>query len=331
MFNEIVKFTKSHKRFAITSHARPDGDSIGSALGLALALKELGKTAHVYNADRYPRAFSSMPGIEQIRFADRLSGQYEAVFVLECNNLSRAKLADLSRYYSINIDHHPGTQPFGNLNWVDTSAAAVGEMIYRLIRALEVQLTPEISTNLYVAILTDTGSFQFSNTRAQTFQIARELVVGGANPSRIAQDIYMSQPHSKIRLLAQVLGTLQLHPSKKIAWIVLTREMLEQAAASADETEGIVNYALFLEGVEMAAFFREENQEHFRVSLRSKRHYDVGSVARIFGGGGHRATAGLSMEGSFPEVLDRVIGELERLLDRHTEPRSVDRNLPKAR
>ena len=331
MFNEIVKFTKSHKRFAITSHARPDGDSIGSELALALALEELGKTAHVYNADGHPQAFSSMPGIEQIRTTDHLSGQYEAIFVLECNDLSRPKLANLSRYYSINIDHHPGTRPFGNLNWVDTSAAAVGEMIYRLIRGLDVPLTPEISTNLYVAILTDTGSFQFSNTRAETFQIAGELVARGANPGRIAQAVYMSQPHSKVRLLARVLGTLQLHPSKKIAWILLTQEMLKQAAASVNETEGMVNYALFLEGVEMAAFFREENQEHFRVSLRSKREHDVGAVARRFGGGGHRATAGLSMEGPFSEVSDRVIGELERLLGPHTESGLVDRNPLKAR
>ena len=315
MSDEIVHFIRRHQRFAITSHARPDGDSIGSELGLALALEQLGKTVDVFNADSHPRAFALLPGVEKIRVTDQLSGDYQALFVLECNDLNRPNLANLDHYYLINIDHHPNSQPFADLNWVDTSAAAVGEMIYRLIKSLDIKLTPEISTNLYVAILTDTGSFQFSNTQAQTFQIAGDLVASGADPGRIAQTVYMSQPHSKVRLVAQVLNTLELHPCKKIAWILLTQQMLEQTGASPHDTEGIVNHPLFIENVEMAALFREENNGGFRVSLRSKNNHDVGSVAERFGGGGHKNAAGFSVDGDFCEVRDRVIAELERLLD----------------
>lgn len=315
MPNDIVGFTHAHTRFAITSHARPDGDSIGSELGLALTLKTLGKAVEVVNADPHPQAYASLPGADRIRLADRLEDDYDAVFVLECNDLDRPALKNLDRYYIINIDHHPRTQPFGSLNWVDASASAVGEMIYHLARALGVPLTPEISTNLYAAILTDTGSFQFSNTRPETFAVASDLVAHGADPSAIAQTVYMSQPLTKIQLLASVLNTLELHPSGKIAWIALSDELLARTGASKHETEGIVNYPLSIEGVLMAAFFRQEAADSYRVSLRSKNEYDIGAVAKQFGGGGHKNAAGLSVEGSLDEVKRKVIRSLERLLE----------------
>ncbi|MDA2934771.1 bifunctional oligoribonuclease/PAP phosphatase NrnA [Acidobacteria bacterium AH-259-D05] len=326
---EIVRFIREHERFVVTSHARPDGDSIGSALALALVLEKVGKSADVIGADPHPRSFLFLPEIDKIHITDRVQGQYEGLFILECNDLKRPALQGLDQYFVINIDHHPNTEPFGDLNWVDSSAAAVGEMVYHLLQVLEVQLTPEIATNLYVAIFTDTGSFQYSNTSAKIFSIVADLVHHGVSPSAVAQSIHMSQPHERIKLLGMLLNTLKIHPSKKIASITLTREILKETGAAADDTEGMVNYPLSIKGVELAAFFRQEGEHSFRVSLRSKSRHDVSAVAQHFGGGGHRNAAGLSVEGSLEEALGKVTGELEKLLEKTvTSPESSQPNNP---
>lgn len=311
---QISDFVRSHERFAITSHARPDGDAIGSELGLALALRSLGKVADVFNADPHPRAYSSFPGAADISVVSSIEGAYDAVFVLECNDLERPNLKNLDRYRIINIDHHPNTAAFGALNWVDSTAAAVGEMIYDLVTGLGIPLSPEVSTNLFVAISTDTGSFQFSNTSARTFNIAGDLVAHGADPGKISEVLYMNEPASKIRLLGDVLDTLEVHSSGRIAWVHLTRDMLRRNGASENETEGIVNLTLSIEGVVVAAFFRELPSGDIRISLRSKDHYDVGSVAESFGGGGHKNAAGLTLPGAFEEARSRLIPRLLALL-----------------
>jgi phosphoesterase RecJ-like protein len=317
--DDIIQFIKDHDRFVITSHARPDGDAIGSELGLALILEKLGKTAHIFNADPHPRPYQSLPGIERIEVTHKVEGNYDGLFVLECNNLERTNLQGLDQYFVINIEHHPKTEPFGDLNWLDDSAAALGEMIYELAQGLPVQLTPEIATNLYVAIFTDTGSFQYSNTRAKTFLITGDLVNHGASPSAIAQAVYMTRPYARLQILGMLLNTLQVH-SSRIASITLTQDMLEKTGASANDMEGIVDYPLSMEGIDLAAFFREEANGQYRVSLRSKNNYDVSAVAGHFGGGGHKNAAGLAVEGSFQEVVGKVVLELERLLDGKCDP-----------
>ncbi len=312
---EISKFIREHQEFAITAHARPDGDSLGSELALAAALKQLGKQVEIVNADPHPQAYLGLPGIDHIRRDRRLRGKYDAVFVLETNELARTGLTGLDQHFIINIDHHRNTLPFGNLNFVDANAAAVGEIIFELIRQLGVLITPDIATNLYVAILTDTGSFQFSNTTAHTFRVAEQLVLAGAKPAEIAQSVYMSHPKSKLRLLARVLETLALDPSERIAWVLLTQEMLKETGANPTETEGLVNYPLSLEGVVAVAFFREEGSNRYRVSLRSKDNFDVASVAEYFGGGGHTNAAGLWVDGTFEEVRDKVIAQVAQALE----------------
>ena len=180
---------------------------------------------------------------------------------------------------------------------------------------MHAELTPEIATNLYVAIMTDTGSFQFANTHAKTFQVAADLVSSGAEPYSIAQEVYMNQPHSKFRLLSTVLGSLELHSSQRIASFTLTKELLKESGASLEDLEGLVNYLLSLEGVLLAIFLKEEADKEYRVSLRSKNHYDVAAVAKRFGGGGHKNAAGLSIQGSSEKVGNVLIAALEKLLD----------------
>ncbi len=317
--DDITQFIKDHDRFVITSHARPDGDAIGSELGLALMLEKLGKTAHIFNADPHPRPYQSLPGIERIEVTHKVEGNYDGLFLLECNDLERSNLQGLDQYFVINMDHHPKTEALGDLNWLDDSAAAVGEMIYELGQGLPVPLTAEIATNLYVAIFTDTGSFQYSNTRAKTFVITGDLVNHGASPSAIAQAVYMTRPYARLQILGMLLNTLQIH-SSRIASITLTQEMLEKTGASANDMEGIVDYPLSMEGIDLAAFFREETKGGYRVSLRSKNNFDVSTVAEHFGGGGHKNAAGLAVEGNFQEVVGKVVLELEKLLDGKYEP-----------
>ena len=311
---DIVRFIAENERFVITSHARPDGDSIGSALALALGLEGLGKTADVVGADPHPRPLAGLPAIDRIKITDRVEGSYDGLLILECNDLKRPEVEGLDQYFVVNIDHHLGADDFGDLNWVDSSAAAVGEMVYSLLVALDVPITVEIATNLYVAIFTDTGSFQHSNTSTRTFSIVANLVDLGVSPSGVSQSIHMTQPQERIKLLGRLLNTLEIHPSGKIASITLTRETLEETGASANDLEGMVNYPLSISGVEMAAFFRQEEEGSFRVSLRSQDLHDVSAVARLLGGGGHKNAAGLSVEGNLEQARDKVMGELEKLL-----------------
>ncbi len=318
--DEIIQLLRLQERFAIVSHLRPDGDSIGSALALGLALENLGKAPLVVVKDSIPRAYSNLPGIEKVVSLDNLKGDFDAVILLDCTGFDRTGISGLDRYYSINIDHHPGEHGQTDLEWVDASAAAVGELVYDLAKELG-QLTPEICENLYVAISTDTGSFQFSNTTERSFSIAAELVSHGASPGKIAEKVYLSQPYARIRLLAKVLETLQIHPSGQIAWISLSQPVLRDTGAQPGDTEGMVNLPLSITGVSLVAFFREEQPSEYRISLRSKDDRDVASVARALGGGGHKNAAGVSLKGSLKGVQSQVIGKLEELL--HGELKST--------
>jgi bifunctional oligoribonuclease and PAP phosphatase NrnA len=314
MLDEIISKTRAGKRFAITSHRRPDGDSIGSSLALAQALEAIGKSADILMADPVPQSYSTLPGVGRIRSAGKIEGDYDAVFVLDCGDLDRPGLDGLDRYFIINIDHHLETAPFGDLNLVDPSASAVAELVFDLITALGIVPTPDIASNLFVAISTDTGSFQFSNTTAKALDLSGRLVRLGADPGLLAVKIHMSQPPSRLALLGEVLKTLKLHPSGQLAWITLNRETLEETGSEPGDTEGIVNYPLSIGGVSAVAFFREEGENEYRVSLRSKDSVDVAAVARLFGGGGHKNAAGMSLKGTQEEVVREVIERLEEAL-----------------
>ncbi len=311
---DIAEFIRTHNRFVLTSHVRPDGDSVGSQLALASALEQLNKHVEIFDADPYPPNYRSLPGIERIRIGEPVKGDFDALIVLECSNLERAGVEGLNGYPSVNIDHHPVNDSFGVLNWVDPGASAVGEMLFELLAELGTDITNEIATNLYTAILTDTGSFQFSNTTATTFRVASSLVAAGADPAQIAQAVLMSQSEARIRLVGRLLDTLEFDPSRKIAWVRLDRDMFVETGAATNDTEGLVNYPLSVDGVELCAFFREEGPGEYRVRLRSQGDLNVGRIASGFGGGGHRNAAGATLHGSFDEVSRTVIDALKDLL-----------------
>jgi bifunctional oligoribonuclease and PAP phosphatase NrnA len=309
MLERVLKEIEQRDHFVLTSHARPDGDAIGSVLACGAILRQMGKSAEVVLHDSVPTIYQPLPFASQAQKSEAINGKYEAAIVLECDSVQRTRLAGLDQQFLINIDHHASGKPFGHINWIEPSACATAEMIYWLARAAAVQITPEIATCLYTAVLTDTGSFCFLGTSERTFGLAQELVHAGADPARIAQSVYFSNPTSKMRLLGQALTTLQRDGS--LAWMHVTNEQMARAEAREEDCEGLVNYSLAIEGVEVALFFREQEPGKWRVSLRSKGTVNVAEVAEYFGGGGHQAASGCSLEGSLSSVVERITEKLK--------------------
>lgn len=308
MVKEVLKQIAERKRFLLTSHARPDGDAVGSALACGQILRQMGKEAEVVLHDGVPRIYQRLPFADRVVQAERVNGNYEAAIILECDSIQRTRLEGLENRFLINIDHHLSGRPFANVNWIDPKAVATAELVYRLAREAGVTITPEIATCLYTAVLADTGSFMFEGTSEHTFSLARELVMAGADPARCARNIYFANSTAKMRLLGAALSNL--HREGCLAWIWITREQMERCEAKEEDCEGLVNYALSIQDVEVAAFFRELPDGRYRVSLRSKGGLNVAAVAEQFGGGGHECASGLSLDGPLSVAVARVVEQL---------------------
>src|SRR5712664_4892371 len=225
MLSQVVELIESKNCFGITSHVRPDGDSLGSSLGLYWLLRALEKDVEVIMRDGAPHAYRQLPGAEAIRITPSVDRPYDAVFVIECSDIDRPGLIDLEKQFVVNIDHHSTTELFGAINWIDPTASAVGEMIYNLCKATGVRVTEEIAEGVYTALLTDTGSFHYSNTTERTFKVASELIRAGVKPAKLAQAVFSSYRWSKIQLLAEVMASVKRDPSGKVAWLRQSLEM----------------------------------------------------------------------------------------------------------
>jgi bifunctional oligoribonuclease and PAP phosphatase NrnA len=305
---QVLQEIQQRRRFLVTSHARPDGDAIGSTLALAHILRKMGKSAEIVLGDPVPLLYHPLPGSETIVHSSQVNGDYDAVIILECDSVQRTRLRGLENLFLINIDHHASSRPFANINWIDPSAVATAELIFRLAQAAQVKITPEIATCLYTAVLTDTGAFCYAPTNACTFELAKFLVEHGADPGKIAQSVYFSSPMSKMCLLGAALSRLERDGA--ITWMSVTRYDMERFGALDEDCEGLVNYALGIAGVEVAIFFREVAHERIRVSIRSKGAVNVAEIAQKFGGGGHECAGGFSTEGPVKEAARRVLAEL---------------------
>ena len=304
---EVLDSIRRRDHFLLTSHARPDGDAVGSVLACCQLLRALGKDAQVVLSDGVPVIYRPLPFADTVVQASAINGRYDAAILLECDSVARTRLEGLEGRFLISIDHHQSAKPFANVNWIDPGACATAEMIFRLARAARVKVTPEMATCLYTGLLTDTGSFCYPGTSAATFELARELVECGADPVGIAQNVYFSRPTSKVRLLGAALSNL--HREGALAWMYVSREEVEGAGALDEDAEGLVNYALGIAGVEVAVFFRELADRHFRVSLRSKGAVDVAGIAEIFGGGGHCCASGCCVAGPLSLAAERVLAQ----------------------
>ncbi len=308
MVTEVLKQIERRDRFVLTSHARPDGDAVGSVLACSQILRAMGKNAEVVLADGVPRIYRPLPFTDTVIERTDINGDYEAAIVLECDSIQRTRLEGLDQKFLISIDHHLSGRPFAHVNWIDPAACATGELVYRLAREAGVPISPQVATCLYTAVMTDTGSFMFQGTNEHTFALARELVLAGADPAACARNIYFSHPTAKMRLLGHALTSL--HREGALAWIWVTREQMDRVGALDEDCEGLVNYALAIHGVEVAAFFRELADGRYRVSLRSKGQLNVAKVAERFGGGGHECASGCSLHGPLSVAVARVLAQL---------------------
>jgi bifunctional oligoribonuclease and PAP phosphatase NrnA len=308
MLAEVLNQIGRRDRFVLTSHARPDGDAIGSVLACRQILRSMGKHADIFLSDPVPQIYRPLPFADSVRQEPRIPDDYEAAIILECDSLQRTRLEGLERKYLINIDHHLSAKPFAHVNWIDPHACATAEMIFRLAREAGVKLDADTATCLYTAVLTDTGSFSYMGTNERTFALAQELVRAGADPVRIAQNVYFSNPTSKMRLLGAALSNL--HRDGALAWMYIRRADMEHAGAMEEDCEGLVNYALGIEGIEVAAFLRELNDGRYRVSLRSKGAVNVAGIAELFGGGGHECASGFALDGPLSVAAERILAQL---------------------
>lgn len=312
---DLLRRIRQGNRFLLTSHLNPDGDAIGSELGLARLLRGLGKGVVVWNHDPTPSVYRPLPGSERIHVGEEppagFPDMFDAIIVLECPSPDRTGLEKfLPERPVINIDHHLGNQCYGAVNWVDSAAPAVGEMVFRLAQGLKVSLEPEVAACLYLTLVTDTGGFRFSNATPAAFEAAAALVREGAHPEQVSQWLYESQPLGAVRLLGEMLQSLELHEGGRVATGRLTRAMFEKAGAAPGDSEGLIDSIRSIAGVDAVALLREKEDGAHKISLRSRGEVDVEKIARHHGGGGHRNAAGFTLEGDGEELRRQVAAEL---------------------
>lgn len=305
----------SSRRIVITSHLRPDGDSVCTSLALAGMGELLGKDMSIINIDPTPFPFNHMPEAKRIKIGQIPPGKFDLVIFLECANVSRSGQESLEAYFKINIDHHFSNDSYADINWVDAGASAVGEMAFILGEKMRLRFTPKIADHLYCAIVSDTGSFQFSNTTAKSFEVCHKLVKSGANPVKITEFLFNTNPPEKIKLLGQVLSTLVMNKKGNIATITMFKTFLEALHLREIDTEDITTLARSIRGVEMVLFFKEMAKDTFRVSIRSKGKANAAAIAEYFGGGGHVHAAGFTAVGPYELLVKEIPGRIERLLN----------------
>ncbi len=315
IINQVARRFLDSQKIIISSHLRPDGDSICTSLALALMAEAMGKEALIINHDPTPFPFTLVPDVERIRLGQIYPEPGDCVILLECASVERSGQENLEGYYLINLDHHYSNFHYAAINWVDPQASAVGEMVFYLSRLLGIKLTPAIANHLYCAIVSDTGGFQFSNTRAQTFAVCHELVKAGADPTKTSELLFNNYSPEKVKLLGLVLSTLRMNARGNIAIITMFRSFLERLGLQEIDTEDITTIARSIRGVDLVLFFKEIDQQTYRVSLRSRGQVNAALIAEYFGGGGHVHAAGFTVYGSYECLIQEVPRTVERLVN----------------
>ena len=321
---QICEAILQRRTFLLTSHTRPDGDSIGSQLAMAFALDALGKRVRIVNADAAPDHYQEFPGMDRIEISPVADATgIDAVIVMECSDPSRTGVTGFEKQFIINIDHHAGNRMYGALNWHDESAAACGEMVFDLIRALDVPLSLEIATHIYLAILTDTGSFHHSNITPRTFDICRQTVEAGVNPATMARRVFDSNSFGKLKLIGALLDRMELVNGGRLAVLYMDDAMLEACGCTHNDTEGLINLPLTAREIQAVVFFKVGSNDGVRVSMRSKYEVDVRKVASVFAGGGHKNAAGFTVTESLNEVRPRIIELLVAAIEEGLQSRPL--------
>lgn len=312
----IESAIRNNQRFLITSHIRPDGDSVGSQLALYWALVNQGKKVAIQNADPVPDTYKFLQGADLIRISTEVENSWDVLFVLDVGDIERTGGITAEKISCVvNIDHHHSRKPFADISFVREEASSTCELIYELLKVLGLTINPLIANCLYTGIVCDTGSFRFSNTSERVFETASDLVRLGANPSAIAQKIYEENSHARIRMLGECLSKLELTEDGKIASVTVDQEMLKRNGCQPWETESFVNYAQSIKGVVVALLFYELSPGKYKISLRSGGEVNVAAVAEELEGGGHKCASGCRIEGSRKTIKENIITRIRQRLN----------------
>ncbi len=317
---QILEVIKKHKRFLISAHINPEGDAIGSQLAMANLLRMLDKKVRIINFDPVPKNIMFMPGVENVELFNDLENKdidFDVAIILDSPTLDR--IGDvkelLNGKFIINIDHHVSNCDFGYINWVDPHCSSVGEMIFELFKSSNMVIDDESALCVYVAIMTDTGSFRYSNTSARTHRIAADLLLHDIDPKQVYEYVYETKSFYTFKLLAEVLANLKRTDDAKFVWFRVTNEMLSRNKLSAECCEDFIAFVRMVEGAEVVAFLREmDNEAGVKVSFRSKTDIDVNEIAKKFGGGGHKAASGCVIEKSMDEAEQLLISVVEEAI-----------------
>lgn len=316
-FGNLADELRKASEVALFSHVSPDGDCLGSMLAIGLALEQMGKRVEFYNPDPVPQNLTFLPGAARIKPWRTGMLLPSVLLFVDCADLQRADIPSgeiPNQAVCLNLDHHISNQNFGQVNWVDPEAAASGELAYDLILSLGVQLNLEMAENLYTAVLTDTGSFQYGNTTARTHGVAAALLELGIDFVRIHHQIFDQKPLAQVRLLEKALSSLELFADGNLGMMVLSLTDFSSSGAEDSLSEGLVNHARSIERVEAAALLREVGTGKVKVSLRSNLWLDVNAIASQFGGGGHKRAAGCTLPASLAEAKAKILAAMEEAL-----------------
>ena len=315
--SEIIPVLSAASNVLIATHVFPDADALGAQLALGNILRNMGKGVYLYSEEPAHYILEFLRGSDRLNIGLPARNQFDCAVALDCGDdvrLGKAKEELLTIHPFVVIDHHTGHKNFGDVRWVDSGKSSTGEMVYELAQATAVEIDYDTAYCLYSAIVSDTGSFKYASTTADTLRIAGELVARGVKPAEISGKIFDNFTRNRLQLLQEVLSTLTLHEEEQLAVITVTRELYEKTGTSSADTELFINYPRSLETVKIAAFIKEA-KDHIGVSLRSKGSYDVAQVARKFGGGGHRNAAGFKLPGQTMAAVRRdLLAELRALL-----------------
>ncbi|MBL4930883.1 DHH family phosphoesterase [Clostridium paridis] len=312
IMDEVIKKINESLNIGITYHISPDGDALGSALALLIGLKKYGKNVYIISKDIVSDDMGYLPCSSEVNgFQVTPKEDTDLVIVVDCGNLERIS-ADLSNYSGtiINIDHHLSNDEYGNINYIDVNAAATAEIIYSLLKTMNIIINKDIATCLYTSLVTDTGSFRFSNVTKRSHEIAGELIELGIDNSSIHSEIFDNKPLNSLKILGEILKNIKVFFNGKVSYLELTKDICDDC----EDVSDVVNYGLKIKGVEVAVFIKEI-KDGVKVSLRSKHDFDVRKVAEVFGGGGHTKASGITFRNkTIQDVKELILTSIENEL-----------------
>ncbi|HOX54512.1 MAG: bifunctional oligoribonuclease/PAP phosphatase NrnA [Candidatus Omnitrophica bacterium] len=314
---KVVKALKSNKVFLISAHTNLEGDAICSELSFARLLQKMGKKTFIVNTDKIPELYNFLPGVKSVSKFNGILPEYQVFCALDCAD--RERLGKISDFIErdkgiINIDHHKSNVNFGDINWVMPYTSSVCEMIYYLFKKTHTRIDKTSALLLYVGILTDTGSFKYSNTSPETHKIVAELLGKGLSAFRIYQQIYEANPLDEMKILSDIISSFETDKKKKIAWVEIKADTLQKLCSRIDIADNVFDFLRSIKGVEVTIIFKEINSRETKVNFRSRGKIDVSKFARIFGGGGHHNASGCNISKGLKDARQIVLKRLKRLV-----------------